>query len=512
MTKRQNYGRMPMMIHYVSTRGGGAPVSFSEAVLCGLAPDGGLFSSESTPKISEKQMVDWLKKPYAELAAEILALFAPEIPQENIQHFCRSAYAPEKFSHADIAPVTSLGKNRFLLELFHGPTGAFKDFALQLLPHIISYAITQGDGLHRAILVATSGDTGGAALSGFADVTNTSCVVFFPEDGVSPLQEAQMRGAEGENVLSLGIRGSFDTAQSAVKEIFLDTSFCQMLRRQNILLSSANSINIGRLIPQIVYAVHGYLQLISLYNIPLGNTVDVTIPTGNFGDIFAVFLAKKMGIPFGKLMCANNENSSTTQFLKSGIFNISGQFTKKTLAPAMDILKASNIERLLFFLADHNSEKVKTWISEREGFRKFLLSTEEHKKIQEDFLAETVSDAEILSEIRKSTDEFGKTPDPHTAVGIVAARRNASKNPMLIFSTAHWAKFGETIWKALLPEKDIPKTEEEILLRLAEVIQRPPLPNALKHIFQKKTRHSKTISGTTDDMKHALLNFFEKQS
>ena len=478
---------------FCSTRDSSLSFSLDQAVLSGIAPDGGLFFPRSIPTVSKEERATFSQKSFVDIAETVFSAFAGDtLSSEEIHALMRNTYSQKHFANEHIAPVRRFSDNLFLLELFHGPTGAFKDFALQFLPRLMSLFIAKTDQKHRCVLVATSGDTGGAALAGFANVSDTSCVVFFPKGGVSPLQQAQMQSASAANVRTVEIGGDFDMAQGNLKAIFTDANFSNTLLSQyNALLSSANSINIGRLLPQVFYAFAAYAQMVASGNVYEGEEIDICVPTGNFGDLFAAFLAKQMGLPLKTLICASNANSTSAECIRTGVFDVRGRSTKHTLSPAMDILKASNIERLLFHASGGNAEQVAQWENDLYEKGYFSLDTNTHAYTQKHFDAESVSDAETQEEICLFYKEHAYLPDPHTAVALRTVRRRSLPRKMLVFSTAHYGKFGETVFRALFPHKDIPSTETEVLEALEKACPNPALP---QHFYD--VLHAEKVQNT----------------
>ncbi len=500
---------------YVSTRGGGQPVSLPEAIVTGLTPDGGLFFPEEIPTISTAERKAFAKLSYAQLTAIILARFSDDFSTDELLAISSAAYAPDNFAESAVAPVRKLDENLFLLELFHGPTGAFKDFALQFLPRIMSLAARKLQSDKICILVATSGDTGGAALAGFADVENMHLLTFFPRNGVSPLQQAQMQCARGDNVAAIEIEGDFDGAQRSVKEIFLDQEYGKQLQTElGIRLSSANSINIGRLLPQICYVFSAHAQMVAAGEIALDEPLDVVVPSGNLGDIFAAYIAKQMGLPIAKLLVANNANDSSATFLNTGTFDVTQRKTAKTLSPAMDILRASNLERLLYFAAGQDGGKLRLWQQTLASDGVFQIDANTLSRIQADFEGQSVTDDETRQTIAEAFAEYEFVLDPHTAVGLAALRKSdvlqKSGNKKLLFSTAHYAKFGKTVFAALFPEREIPDDETAVLSAIAEVAPTPQIPQHFFDILGAEVIHTHTCAATTEDMKTTIRHLLQK--
>ncbi len=467
--------------------------SLSEAVLKGLAPDGGLFFPLEIPQTSG----NFSGKNYAEMAAEIFQKFSEsEFSADQIRQMTHESY--QDFEPA----VVRISEKISILELFHGPTGAFKDFALQFLPRLLSAAIQREKAPDLLVLVATSGDTGGAALAGFSSVPHTACACFFPDGGVSPLQKAQMQTPTASNLFSAEIAGDFDGAQASLKAIFSDGDFAQAIFSEfGVCFSSANSINMGRLLPQIFYIFFALADK--------ENAVDCIIPTGNFGDAFSAFLAKQMGAKVGKIIIVNNKNDTTARAIETGIFDIRERQTQKTISPAIDIRIPSNFERLLFWANGGNAEKILSWHQDlaQKGF--FEMDAQTKKNIQAHFSAISVSDAETTAEIQQFFSEYEYLPDPHTAVALFAARKNAT--PALVFSTAHFAKFGATVFSALFPERELPDSETQILKEIEKVAKRPSINSHFFEVLARQKTQNATISAGTEAVKSAIWEFLKKQ-
>ncbi|NLY74025.1 MAG: threonine synthase, partial [Firmicutes bacterium] len=352
-------------MNYLSTRGSVRKVKSAEAIRTGIAPDGGLFTPETIPSLSPNLIQDLVGVDYRELAVKILAMYLTDYAQDDLQRMVAAAYAhPDKFGVPEVTPVVRLAEGRYLLELFHGPTCAFKDIALQLLPYLMTKAgELAGYQNEIVILVATSGDTGKAALEGFRDVPGTRIIVFFPEEGVSQIQKLQMTTQEGNNTWVVGVRGNFDDTQNGVKAIFTDAAIIKDLATKKLAFSSANSINWGRLVPQIVYYFYGYLELCRKGAVKPGGPINIAVPTGNFGNILAAYFAREMGLPIARLICASNSNNVLTDFINSGFYDRNRSFYT-TISPSMDILISSNLERLLFYLSGKDPDRGNEWMRE----------------------------------------------------------------------------------------------------------------------------------------------------
>lgn len=479
---------------YVSTRGAAAKLTAAQAIAQGIAPDGGLFVPEAMPSVDGFFLDSLVPLTYQQRAAAVLGLFLTDYTQAEIAECVAGAYGGGKFADTAIAPVIKVNEGTFVLELWHGPTSAFKDMALQLLPRLLVRALKKiGEQAEIVILVATSGDTGKAALEGFKDVAQTQVVVFYPEDGVSRIQRLQMVTQEGGNLRVIAVKGNFDDAQTGVKHIFNDDAYNAMLADHGCKLSSANSINWGRLVPQIVYYFSAYADLIKAKYIQAGAPVNFVVPTGNFGNILAGYYAKQMGLPVNKLICASNSNNVLTEFLTTGQYNRNRQF-HKTVSPSMDILISSNLERLLYHLTGGDSAQVNQWMTELNTTGQYKIAGEYLHAIQAVFPAAWVSDEATAATIGKVQKEHGYPLDPHTAVAWQVAENyrhsSGDTTPVVIVSTASPFKFSETVLAALAGSGSLAgKTEFSALQELAKLINRP-VPAALAELESKPVRHT----------------------
>ncbi|HSK46974.1 MAG TPA: threonine synthase [Coriobacteriia bacterium] len=438
---------------YHDTRGlGEGDQTFTDVVVKGIAPGGGLFVPDELPQFELGEIVGFAELPYWRRAATVFERFGVDLCAEHVDSLMQSAYG-EQWDDPRIAPVVEVRPDIHVLELWHGPTSAFKDMALQCMPLFFSAAVDlkqkRGELVDDyLILVATSGDTGKAALEGFADRAHTSIVVFYPNEGVSDIQRKQMVTQQGDNVAVFGVRGNFDDCQNAVKAAFADETFNASLHEQHGLkLSSANSINFGRLLPQIVYYVSAYADMVASGGVKAGEPMDVCVPTGNFGNILGAYYARRMGVPIGRLVCASNENKVLSDFIATGVYDIGERAFVTTPSPSMDILISSNLERLLYHLA--GAEKVRAWMGELVDKRRFQVDPETFRSMRELFIGDFVTNDESLGTVRRVFDETGYLLDPHTAVAWEVAERTFDDAPMLVVSTAHWAKFGADVLKAL---------------------------------------------------------------
>lgn len=478
---------------YVSTRGAAEKLTAAQAIARGIAPDGGLFVPETIPSVDAGFLTSLIPLTYQERAAAILRLFLPDYTAAELTDCVAGAYNSEKFSNTDVAPVIKITEGTFALELWHGPTSAFKDMALQLLPRLLSCALKKiGEQAEIVILVATSGDTGKAALEGFKDVEQTRVIVFYPEDGVSQIQRLQMITQEGDNLKVMAVKGNFDDAQTGVKHIFSDSAYNAALAEHGFKLSSANSINWGRLVPQIVYYFSAYADLVRDKHITQGTLVNFVVPTGNFGNILAGYYAKLMGLPVNKLICASNSNNVLTDFLTTGVYSRNRQF-HKTYSPSMDILISSNLERLLYHIAGGNSAAVSAWMAELNTTGQYRVSDELLATIQKAFPAGWVGDEETAATIGQVYKEHSYALDPHTAVAWKVAEnyrcQSGDVTPAIIVSTASPFKFNETVLTALAGSDSLAgKSEFAVLNDLAQIINRP-VPPALAELEHKPVRH-----------------------
>lgn len=432
---------------YISTRNKDKVVSSSEAIIQGLAADGGLYTPQSLDQ--KVDLSSALKMNYLELAQYILSLFLSDFSQEQIQQCVRNAYQ-NSFENNEVAPLCKY-HDGWLMELWHGPTSAFKDVALTLLPHLLTAAYkNQNENDLISILTATSGDTGKAAINGFADVKNTAITVLYPEIGVSDIQKRQMRTSLGKNVEVIAVKGNFDDCQQIVKESMKNPVVLNACKHMK--LSSANSINIGRLLPQIVYYFDSYAKLVKSGDIQLGDAVNFIVPSGNFGNILAGYLAKKLGLPVKKLVCASNSNNVLTEFIRTGSYNANRAFIP-TISPSMDILVSSNLERLLFLLSNHNDVLINQYMSSLKEDGHYTISDELRHALQESFTAYDCSEEECKKVIYDTFHNEHILIDPHTAVAVHAChaykQESNDTTPCIVLSTASAYKFAKDVYAAL---------------------------------------------------------------
>lgn len=475
-----------MSIKFKSSRGDKLLVSASQAIIKGIAADGGLFVPEAIPKIDFK-LEDIINYNYRELAYEVLKLIIDDFTEDELKSCINGAY-DSKFDTEIIAPLKTAGNSHFL-ELFHGKTIAFKDMALSILPYLLKTSAKKNNVNEEiVILTATSGDTGKAALEGFADVDGTRIIVFFPVSGVSDVQKAQMITQKGKNTCVAGIKGNFDDAQSAVKKIFTDNEFAEELKQKGFIFSSANSINIGRLAPQIVYYFYAYAQMVKIGEIKMGDKLNFTVPTGNFGNILAGYYAKKMGLPVGKLICASNDNKVLYDFFKTGVYDINREFIV-TPSPSMDILISSNLERLLYHLSE-SSDKTNKLMKNLSLDGKYEFDIE-----IKDFIGEYASTDETFNAIKDKFDECGYVMDTHTAVAYCGFKKylnqSNDKTKNVIVSTASPYKFAKDVLRAIDNKYDNIDAFEALSV-LSEV-SGSEIPAPIKDIDKKEVLHKSVI-------------------
>ena len=493
---------------YISTRGSGEKLDSANAILKGIADDGGLFAPEDIPSIDLDFINNLTNLSYEERAKAILSLFLTDYTEEEIASCVERAYGGDKFDDVRRAPINILSDTA-VLELWHGPTSAFKDMALQLLPELMSVALKKtGEKAEILILVATSGDTGKAALEGFKDAEQIKIMVFYPNGGVSDMQRLQMATQEGKNVKVVSVIGNFDDAQTGVKQIFGDEKFNAALLKQNVKLSSANSINWGRLVPQIVYYFSAYADLLKAKKINLGDKIDFSVPTGNFGDILAAYYAKLMGLPVGKLICASNANNVLTDFLKTGVYDKNRPFYK-TITPSMDILISSNLERLLYHITN-DAAQVKNWMEELYKTGRYDVGEKVLSKLKETFWADFTDDSGTKATIKSVYEDENTMIDPHTAVAFKAAveyKKLGGKNYTVVVSTASPYKFGRDALDAI-GEKTDNLNDFEVLDLLFEK-SKLSVPKGLARLKDAKILHNETVN--KEQMADAVLNFVEKR-
>ena len=483
-----------MQIMYKSTRGGAEEVTASQAVLNGLAPDGGLYVPTSIPELTVS-IEDLAAMDYRQTAYEVMRLFLTDYTEEELKTCIENAY-DSKFDTEEIASLHQAGDHTWFLELFHGQTIAFKDMALSILPHLMTTAARKNQSKEEiVILTATSGDTGKAALAGFADVPGTRIIVFYPKHGVSAIQEKQMVTQKGDNTAVVGITGNFDDAQTGVKKMFHDAAMQEKLRENGFRFSSANSINIGRLVPQIVYYVFAYTQLVRQKKIQPGEKVNMVVPTGNFGNILAAWYAKQIGLPVGKLICASNENKVLFDFLTTGCYDRNREFIL-TASPSMDILISSNLERLIYISGGCDGEACRQRMASLSENGKYEI-TPEMKKVFDDFYGNFCTEEETAAAIRSCFETYGYMIDPHTAVGagVLEKYRNETgdkETASVIASTASPFKFNRFVLECFGKAE---KEEDDFALadRLSEMTG-VALPRAVEEIRRAPVLHDRVVN------------------
>ncbi len=477
-------------MNYNSTRNSQVLRSSKFAIANGISEEGGLFVPSEIPKLSLKQLEDMATSNYRTIAKTVLSKFLTDFTKEEIEYCVNSAYTSKKFESDEIAPMHKLSGTASVLELWHGPTCAVKDMALQILPHLMmTSAKTVLDNKKIVILVATSGDTGKAALEGFKDVEGTGILVFYPEEGVSKVQKLQMNTQEGENVCVCGIDGNFDHAQSGVKAIFTDPKMREKLSMNNMIFSSANSINWGRLVPQVVYYVASYCRLIKNGDIKAGDKVNFVVPTGNFGNILAGYYAMQMGVPVNKLICASNSNNVLTDFIKTGTYDKNRKFYT-TVSPSMDILISSNLERLIYDMSGKDDKKLTELMSSLASEGKYTVDEDVRAKISELFVGGCCSDTETLKTISETFKKYNYLCDTHTAVAVKVYedyfKQSGDLTKTVIVSTASPYKFASDVLSAVAPED---RAEDEFaVIDMLEKVSGTTAPAQLKDLKNKEVR------------------------
>jgi threonine synthase len=505
------------MTEYVDTRGLiDRPRTFTEVLLDGIAPGGGLYVPQHLPDVAPSDLLRFAAQPYHERAADIYEAFGLNVPPDVIADIAAQAYSDD-FDDAAVAPVRDLGDGRFVLELWHGPTLAFKDMALQCMPLFFSQALEQAHlaeatDLDFLVLVATSGDTGVAALNGFADRAHTKIVVYYPDAGVSAIQERQMTTQPGRNLSVFKVAGDFDACQSAVKAVFDDGAFTDELAHDfGLATSSANSINWGRLLPQIAYYVSAYADLAEAGHVAAGAPIDVCVPTGNFGDILAGYYAKLMGVPIRRLLCASNTNNVLADFIATGVYDIADRPLVKTPSPSMDILISSNLERLLFDLSG-DAKVIRQWMADLKADRRFEVDEATRRKLQDQFAGAWVDNDTCLRTIGRVQREKGYLMDPHTAVAWKVAEDLQTDLPVLVVSTAHWSKFAADVVRGLTGAGDgepvaIEGDEFHLLDRVTELAPGARIPASLQAVRGRPVRFGTRIEGRREAIEHSLRDW-----
>ena len=494
---------MAKEVLYSSTRGAQGNIKASEAILRGLAPDGGLYVPDHIPHL-ETTLREIAQLDYQGTAYEVMRLLLTDYTEEELKYCISHAY-DSKFDTKEIAPISE-ADGAFYLELYHGATIAFKDMALSILPYLMTTAAKKNNAKNEiVILTATSGDTGKAALAGFADVPGTRIIVFYPKHGVSPIQEQQMVTQKGDNTCVIGIEGNFDDAQTGVKKLFTDEKLAKEMDEKGFQFSSANSINIGRLVPQIVYYVYSYAKLLKEGRIADGDPINVVVPTGNFGDIMAGYFAYKMGVPIGKLICASNSNKVLFDFFKTGEYDRNREFVL-TASPSMDILISSNLERLIYHISGDNAVADAEYMGKLSKDGKYEITDDMRSKLV-DFFGGYATEQETFDTIRNIFEKTGYLMDTHTAVASAVyskyTEETGDKTPTVIASTASPFKFTRSVMNAL-GKGDDSKGDFELADELSAV-SGVKIPEAVSSIRTAEIRHKKVVDKT--EMEGAVKDF-----
>ena len=500
-------------MNYISTRGYEKKFSSAEAIKQGIAPDGGLFVPEEIPQLSKREIMGMTEMTYPQIAATVISKYLTDFTYDELLSYTEQAYAEEKFGEKP-APLVQLNKynpREYILELWHGPTAAFKDMALQLLPHLMTASAKKtGENRKICILTATSGDTGKAALEGFKDLPGTEVIVFYPSEGVSDAQKQQMITTEGDNVHVVAVNGCFDDAQSGVKAIFGDPDVAAQLDSQGCVLSSANSINWGRLVPQIAYYVASYVELLKYEEFNFGEKMNVVVPTGNFGNILAAWFAKKMGIPIRKLICASNKNKVLSDFFRSGTYDRNREFYK-TNSPSMDILISSNLERLLFEVTGMDAKKTSEWMEDLKTKGTYSVDPDTLKALQMTFVGGFADEAGITKTIRDVYDRCDHVVDTHTAVGFNIYhryyQRSGDETKTVFVSTASPFKFAPAVMDALNGAGYSNGRSDEVISNELSEESGLPIPYGLKDINKKPVLHNLLIE--KDQMRQTVLDLLK---
>ena len=489
LADRQEERETVMKLSYQSTRGGEKGLTASQAILKGLADDGGLFMPDYIPKL-DVPMEKLASMSYQETAYEVMKLFLTDFTEEELRYCINNAY-DSKFDTEEIAPLVK-ADGAYYLELFHGSTIAFKDMALSILPYLMTTAAKKNHVENEiVILTATSGDTGKAAMAGFADVPGTRIIVFYPKGGVSRVQELQMVTQKGDNTAVVAIHGNFDDAQTGVKKIFGDREFGEKLADKGFQLSSANSINIGRLVPQVVYYVYAYAKLVENGEIKNGDLINITVPTGNFGNILAAYFAKQLGVPVKTLICASNDNKVLYDFFQTGVYDKKREFIL-TSSPSMDILISSNLERLIYLSAGCDSQADKAMMEQlnKEGAYEITPSMKEFMK---DFRGGFATEEENAAEIKKVYEDTGYVIDTHTGVASCVYRayvkETGDNTPTVIASTASPYKFSNSVMKAI--KGDLGEKDEFAVIDELCAVSGVEIPSAVEEIRNAQIRYNR---------------------
>ena len=501
-------------MYFISTRGG-ERVTGAQAIVKGLAQNGGLYVPESFPKISKEELEKMAEMSYPERAAFVLGKYlADDLGEDYLKEICEKAYST--FTGNDPAPLVKVNGNLFVLELFHGPTCAFKDMALTVLPYLLKKsAEVTGIDDEILILAATSGDTGKAALEGFRDVKGTKVAVFYPDEGVAKMQRLQMCIQDGDNVFVSAVRGNFDDCQRAVKRLFASEDFNAQLKEKGVRLSSANSINFGRLAPQIAYYFSAYLDLMTSNQIEMGDEIDFVVPTGNFGDILAGWYAKQMGLPVRKLVCASNRNKVLADFFEKGVYDVKRNFFR-TMSPSMDILVSSNLERLLFEISGRNAKLTAERMAQLAEKKEYSITQAEKAILDKEFFGGFASEDDMIEAMYETFDEFGYAMDTHTgvALAVYAQYRDTlekdeddeviDNTPVVVLSTANPYKFPQDVLYAL-SGNDV-KDSFKGIKRLNLLTAMKP-PKSLLDLRYRPLRFKTVVDNDLNEMATEILRF-----
>ncbi len=486
-------------MNYISTRGYDRKYSAAEAIITGIAPDGGLFVPETIPQISAGEIEEMKNMQFFQISARVLSKYLTDFTEAELLEFAQAAYDEEKWGENPIPLVqlNAYNDREYILELWHGPTCAFKDVALQMLPHLMTASVKK-TGINKkiCILTATSGDTGKAALEGFKDLPGTEIIVFYPTGGVSDAQKLQMVTTEGSNTHVIAVNGCFDDAQTGVKKIFGDEAFAARLDANGIMLSSANSINWGRLAPQIAYYVYSYVELLRQEKIGKGEEINIVVPTGNFGNILAAWFAKQMGIPVRKLICASNRNKVLCDFFSTGTYDRNREFFKTT-SPSMDILISSNLERLLYEVAGGNSAQVIEWMTGLNTEGKYSVDKDTLKSLQHSFVGGFADETGVAKTILDVYDRTDHVIDTHTAVGFnIYGRyhtRSNDETKTVFVSTASPFKFAPAVMDSIRGAGYSNGRSIETVIKELSDESGLEIPKSIAELGTKEIRHKDVI-------------------
>lgn len=494
---------------YNSTQNNKNVVSSAQAIAQGISEEGGLFVPQSFPKLDSSDFNDMLSMSYQQRAKTVFKCYLTDFTDDEISECVDKAYTKEKFESENPAPINTVefnGNELNILELWHGPTCAFKDMALQILPHLLTKSLKKTvDGTKAVILVATSGDTGKAALEGFKDVENTQIIVFYPENGVSAMQKHQMNTQSGDNVYVCAIKGNFDDAQTGVKNIFTDPANSEVLAQHGMMFSSANSINWGRLLPQVVYYVSAYCDMVNLGKINLGDKINIVVPTGNFGNILAAYYACEMGVPVNKFICASNSNNVLTDFINTGVYDKNRDFYT-TISPSMDILVSSNLERLLYKLSDNDDTLVSQLMGKLKTVGVYEVPEDIKEKMKASFYGGFCDEENTKSTIKNLFDSKGYLCDTHTSVAVSVydeyVKQTGDTTKTVIASTASPYKFSKSVLQALTSDK-LPESEFD-MVDMLHSITNMKVPTPISELKGLSARFNNVTE--KENMKDAVLN------